>query len=301
MDDSRFLEFKIDAEHDDVSLHDILRYEYSFSVSQLRRIKKSNEYLILNEQPSRLSEKAHNGDVVKAFIGDDKDSRLIPIKGDVDIIYEDDDIAVIDKPAGIVSHPSPGCPTEPSIAGFMTYKWISSGKRCNFHAVNRLDRGTSGLMVAAKNGYSHNILSSYLHTDRFERVYLAVVCGIPEPKSGCINAAIDRDPNSIVKRRIIAEGAEAITYYNVVSTDNIFSIVKLLPMTGRTHQLRLHMSYIGHPLAGDFLYGKEDPLLIERPALHSAKCSFHHPTTNTMMEFISPMPKDMKSIMHYDK
>lgn len=299
MNDLRFLEFKIDEKHDNTALRDILRFEYGFSVALLRRTKKNESYLTVNNSPARLSDRAKSGDTIRIYIGDDEKSTLIPIEGDVDIIYEDDDIAVINKPAGVVSHPSPGHPEEPSIAGFLTHKWNNTN--WNFHAVNRLDRGTSGIMVAAKNGYSHSILSSYLHTDQFKRTYIAVVCGKPDKQCGVIDAPIDRDMTSIVKRCVSPSGVEAVTNYSVISSTDEFSLVKLEPMTGRTHQLRVHMAYIGHPLAGDFLYGTEDPSLISRHALHSCSCSFVHPTMRTVMEFVCPIPSDMRNLMKYDK
>jgi len=178
--------------------------------------------------------------------------------------------------------------------------WQERGDVCSFHAVNRLDRGTSGLMAAAKNGYCHSILSSYLHTDKFCRTYLAVVYGKFEQSRGEINAPIGRDLPSIVKRCVCEDGADALTYYEVIDSIGEYSLVRLTPMTGRTHQLRVHMAYIGHPLVGDFLYGKEEEF-INRPALHSSKCVFYHPTRRILMEFSAPLPDDMRKIMYLDK
>ena len=162
-----------------------------------------------------------------------------------------------------------------------------------FHPVNRLDKGTTGLMVVAKSGYIHDRLRYALHTERFCREYRAVCIGCPDPKSGTIDAPIGRDPNSVVGRCVRPDGARAVTHYEVLGRSNGLSLLRLRPETGRTHQLRVHMASIGCPLAGDWLYGEEDPDLIPRPALHAYALDLDHPVTGEHLSLTAPIPADM--------
>lgn len=274
-------------------IYDVLRYRYGFSTALLRRTKQNENYLTRNYIPAKLYETLIVGDLISVYIGDEEESKLIPIMGDVNIVYEDEYLAVIDKSAGVVTHPSPGFPTEPSIAGFLTDIWRKRGDNSNFHAVNRLDRGTSGLMISAKTGYCNSILVNDLHTEKFKRTYLAVVSGILPSPFGKIDLPISRSPDSIVKRIISKDGAPSLTCFEKIASYGDYTLVKLKPMTGRTHQLRLHLSSIGCPIVGDDLYGGKN--IMKRPALHSARCTFTHPTTGIRHEFISPLPPDIRS------
>ena len=166
-----------------------------------------------------------------------------------------------------------------------------------FHPVNRLDKGTTGLMVIAKSGYIHDRLRYALHTEKFYREYRAVCVGCPEPVSGTIDAPIGRDPNSVVGRCVRPDGARAVTHYEVLGTEHGLSLLRLRPETGRTHQLRVHMASIGCPLAGDWLYGREDPDLIPRPALHAYALELDHPVTGKHLSLTAPIPSDMARLV----
>ena len=163
--------------------------------------------------------------------------------------------------------------------------------------MNRLDKGTTGLMAVAKSGYVHNLLRRSLHTDDFRREYRGICLGCPEPKSGLIDLPIGRDERSTVKRMIRPDGAPSRSRYEVLEEGNGLALLRLLPETGRTHQLRLHLSAIGHPLAGDWLYGTEDPDLIPRPALHSCALRLRHPVTGELLTLTAPLPEDMERLL----
>ena len=162
-----------------------------------------------------------------------------------------------------------------------------------FHPVNRLDKGTTGLMVIAKSGYVHDLLRRSLHTNRFRRDYLAVCVGTPPSGSGTIDAPIGRDETSTVRRCVRPDGSPAVSHYRVLGIRDGLTLVALLPETGRTHQLRVHMASIGCPLAGDWLYGTEDPTLIARPALHSHRLTLIHPITGDTLNLTAPPPEDL--------
>ena len=165
------------------------------------------------------------------------------------------------------------------------------------HFVSRLDKGTSGLLIAAKNGYVHDRLRRALHSSDLRREYRAVAVGRVEPPCGVIDAPIGRAEGSIIRRCVCADGLQSLTEYETLQVNDRFTLLRLRPQTGRTHQLRVHMAYLGHPLAGDWLYGTEDKTLIARPALHSYELWFAQPVTGQELHFTAPIPQDMQRLM----
>ena len=173
------------------------------------------------------------------------------------------------------------------------------GPSAAIHPVNRLDRGTTGLMVVAKSGYIHDQLRRRLHSGDFFRSYLAICVGAPEPPQGTIALPIGRAPGSAIRRQIDSAGQSARTDYRLLRVRSGLSLVALMPWTGRTHQIRVHMAAIGCPLAGDWLYGTEDRGLIPRPALHAVRLAFTHPVTGEHLSFTAPLPGDMKLLLEH--
>ena len=165
------------------------------------------------------------------------------------------------------------------------------------HFVSRLDKGTSGLLIAAKSGYVHDRLRRALHSSDLQREYRAVAVGRVEPPYGVIDAPIGRAEGSIIRRCVRADGLPSLTEYETLQVNDRFTLLRLRPQTGRTHQLRVHMAYLGHPLAGDWLYGTEDKTLIARPALHSYELWFTQPVTGQELHFTAPIPQDMQRLM----
>lgn len=211
----------------------------------------------------------------------------------MDVLWEDEDLLILNKPAGITVHCASLTQEPITVAGAVAHYLHTD----QYHGVNRLDRGTTGVMVVAKSGYIHARCMEMLHTGRFYREYRGICIGTPNPPCGTIDLPIDRDRASLLKRRIDPNGLHALTEYEVLSSQNGMSFLRLIPHTGRTHQLRLHLSAVGHPLAGDWLYGTEDRALISRPALHSFALHLRHPITGEMLNISAPIPEDMQSLI----
>ena len=200
----------------------------------------------------------------------------------------------MNKPAGMTAHASNFLPDTPTVAGALAW---TRGTDFVFHSVNRLDKGTTGLMVVAKSGYVHDLLRRSLHTPRFYREYRAVCIGCPEPEWGNIDAPIGRDETSTIARMVRPDGQPAVSHYEVLAKHGGLSLLRLVPETGRTHQLRVHMASIGCPLAGDWLYGTEAPALIPRPALHACALTLTHPITGEVLHLTAPLPEDMARLI----
>ncbi len=212
----------------------------------------------------------------------------------VNVVYEDEDIIVINKDAPLACQSSVKQPCN-TLENRLMYRYRD--RPFVFRPVNRLDKGTSGLMVAAKHAHAQNVLQDQLHTDSYVREYLAVVCGRPEPAEGVIDAPIRKSDGATVRREVGEGGKPSLTQYRVIEEGEEFSLVRLRLLTGRTHQIRVHMAHIGHPVAGDFLYGTEDERLPGRFALHSHYLSVIHPETQERMEFTAPLPDELNKLI----
>lgn len=203
---------------------------------------------------------------------------------------------MLNKPAGIAIHPAALTEETVTVAGAVCH-YLGQG---SFHCVNRLDRGTTGVMVVAKTGYVHRLCMEQLHSGDFRRTYLAVCSGVPSPAAGSIDLPIGREPDSLLRRRVDPAGLAAHTDYETLWQGPDRALLRLTPGTGRTHQLRLHLSAIGHPLLGDWLYGTEDRTLIPRPALHSHRLELTHPVTRRRLTVTAPLPEDMARLLPED-
>ena len=286
----------IPAEEDGSTVRHILKAKLHFSSHAISRLTRTENGILVNGSHARTTFVLHTGDVLTVETGDHRPPKVEVIPGDwpLPIVWEDGHLLVVDKPAGMTAHASNFLPDTPTVAGALAW---SRGTDFVFHSVNRLDKGTTGLMVVAKSGYVHDLLRRSLHTSRFLREYRAVCVGCPEPTRGTIDAPIGRDETSTIARMVRPDGQSAVSHYEVLSSSNGLSLVKLLPETGRTHQLRVHMASIGHPLAGDWLYGTEDPDLIARPALHSYALTLTHPVTGEILHLTAPVPEDMARLV----
>ena len=262
----------------------------------MARLTRAENGILVNGRHARTVDILHAGDVLQVETGDHRPPKVLPTPGDwpLPIVWEDGHLLVVDKPAGMTAHASNFLPDTPTVAGALAWQ---RGTDFIFHSVNRLDKGTTGLMVVEKSGYVHDRLRRALHTEGFYREYRAVCLGCPQPLQGTIDAPIGRDETSAVARKIRPDGQSAISHYEVLAPGEALSLVKLVPETGRTHQLRLHMASIGHPLAGDWLYGSEDPALIPRPALHAYALRLIHPVTGEVLSLTAPLPADMRRLV----
>lgn len=290
------LTYTVPPEEDGVCVRHILKAKLHFSTHAVARLTRAENGITVNGAHARTVDPVHTGDVVAVRSDDLRPPKVLPTPGDwpLPIVYEDAHLLILNKPAGMTAHASNFLPDTPTVAGALAYQ---RGTAFIFHVVNRLDKGTTGLMAVAKSGYIHDRLRRMLHSEGFHREYRAVCVGCPEPLAGTIDAPIGRDETSAVRRTVRPDGQYAVSRYEVLSTRNGLSLVKLLPETGRTHQLRVHMAYIGHPLAGDWLYGTEAPALIPRPALHACALTLTHPVTGEVLHFTAPIPEDMQALI----
>ncbi len=267
-----------------------------FSSRILTRLRKDLEHLLINGVHSRTNTPLHEGDVLTVHIVEEHPSYHVPpVELPLSIVYEDEDILVANKPAGMPIHPSMDNYYN-SLANALAWYYRDSGNFI-FRCTNRLDRDTSGLTVIAKNMLSSAILSDMAVRHAITREYLAIVRGTVMPPSGTITAPLSRKPGSIIERCVDFENGErAVTHYKTVKTQNGHSLVSLQLETGRTHQIRIHMKYLGFPLVGDYLYNP-DMEFITRQALHSCRLTFQHPITHEPLCFEAPLPKDMQCVL----
>jgi len=284
-------------EEDGSTVRHILRAKLHFSSHAVSRLAHGGEdCLQVNGLPVHTPHVLRAGDVLTVETADLRPPRTAVAPGPwpLPVVWEDEHLLVVDKPAGMTAHASNFLPGTPTVAGALAW---SRGAEFIFHPVNRLDKGTTGLMAVAKSGYVHDLLRRQLHTENFRREYQAVCLGCPIPEKGTLDAPIGRDESSAVARRVRPDGAPAVSHYEVLAKGGGLSLLALRPETGRTHQLRVHMAHLGCPLAGDWLYGAEDPNLIPRPALHSRAMVLVHPVTRERLELTAPLPEDMRRLL----
>ena len=269
----------------------LLKGELGLSTGCVNRLKRTETGLTLNGHRVFTNARVSAGDLLAAELtAGETPSGLSPIPMALEILFEDEHLLILDKPAPLAVIPSSLVPEEPTLAGGLAHYL---GRDFSFHPVNRLDRGTTGVMAVAKTGYIHEKLRRALHSGDFYREYLAICTGCPQPMEGEISLPIGRCPDSAIKRQVDPSGQSARSQYRVLEAGPGFSLVELRPLTGRTHQLRVHMAALGCPLAGDWLYGVEDKALIPRPALHSRRMKLRHPVTGELLELTAPIPADM--------
>ncbi len=292
---NRTLTYEINSEYAGYSIDKYLKSQ-GYSSANITAIKKMPNNVVINGEWVHMNRKLQAGEILTVNITEDNSSEKIPpVKMDLDIVYEDEDIIVINKPARLPIHPSLNH-YEDSLANGLAYYYEAQNKPFIFRCANRLDKNTSGLTVIAKHLVSGNILSTMVKNREFHREYYAIVRGhLDEPK-GTIDAPIGRVGDSIITRQVDFENGErAITHYEVIDEQKGHSLISIHLETGRTHQIRVHFKYIGHPLIGDHLYNPDFEYMT-RQALHSHKISFIHPITKKAMEFIAPLPDDMNFI-----
>lgn len=293
---NRVIEYVIDSESGGLRVEQYLRRR-GYSAQNLAKIKRMPESILVNGVHYYMSQQLAAGDCLLVRICETQSSQKIPpVKLPLNIVYEDEDLIVINKPAGMPIHPSLNHYTN-SMANALAWYYQEQGKPFIFRCLNRLDRDTSGLTVVAKHLVSANLLSDMVRRHKIRREYLAITRGLVTPKSGTIDVPLGRRPGTIIERMVDYEhGEKAITHYRVVDEKNGHSLVSLCLETGRTHQIRIHMKYIGFPLIGDYLYNP-DMENIERQALHSHRLTFIHPITGEKLKFHAPLPKDMQSVL----
>lgn len=264
-----------------------------YSRQNLTNLKKMPQSILVNGQWYYLKQTLQAGDELIVHIQETESSAHIPpVELPLDILYEDEDLLVINKPAGMPIHPSRNN-YENSLANALAWYYENQGIPFTFRCTNRLDRDTSGLTIVAKHMLSSSIFYEMVRSRQVHREYLAIVRGKVTPSSGTINAPLARKEGVLVERMVdFIHGEPAVTHYRTVEYQNGHSLISLQLETGRTHQIRVHMKYLGYPLIGDYLYNP-DMEYIKRQALHSYRMKFTHPITKEPMEFTAPLPDDM--------
>lgn len=293
---NRTIEYIIGKEADGLRVEQFLKRK-GYSRQNLSIIKRMPESILVNGVHYYMRRQLKEGDVLKVVICETGVSEKIPpVRLPLDIVYEDEDLIVLNKPAGMPVHPSMNNYTN-TLANGLAWYYREQGKPFIFRCSNRLDRDTSGLTVVAKHLVSAGILSSMTAQKKLAREYLAIVSGHVDPPAGTICAPLARKGTSIIEREVdFSRGEHAVTHYRTVGTYGPYSLVRLRLETGRTHQIRVHMQYLGFPLIGDYLYNP-DMEQISRQALHSHRLFFSHPITGEPMEFTAPLPDDMKQVL----
>lgn len=277
------------------TVNDVLIQEFNFS-NRLRTKLITNKKVLLNNIIVDTRTETKINDYITVDLSDEEDnSNIVPTKMNMDIIYEDNWFLVLNKPAGIAVHPSI-LHYDNSLSNGVKFYFNSIGLKKKIRPVNRLDLNTSGIVIFAKCEYIQEQFSLQMSKNIFQKEYLCLIDGILDNKSGIIDLPISRKPNSIIERCISNSGKKSITHYEVLKEFKIYSLVKCKLETGRTHQIRVHFSAIGHSLLGDTLYGKESEL-INRQALHSYKISLIHPISKKELIFTCKLPEDMNKLV----
>lgn len=293
---NRNIDYIIDEDSSGLRVEQFLRRK-RYSGQNLSEIKRMPKSILVNGVHYYMRQELSTGDHLQVRICETQNSEKIPpTKLPLDIIYEDEDLLVLNKPAGMPIHPSLNNYTN-SIANALAYYFQSQGKPFIFRCCNRLDRDTSGLTIVSKHLVSGSILSDMTKYREVHREYLAIARGSVTPSEGTIQAPLGRKEGTIIERTVDWEhGEDAVTHYKLVKEANGHSLVSLRLETGRTHQIRIHMKYLGYPLIGDYLYNP-DMEYMTRQALHSHHMEFTHPITGEHMSFTAPLPEDMARVM----
>ena len=277
------------------NVKELLKLKFQISDRLLVKLKK-NKKIWLNSTPTFVDSRLKPFDIVEILIDfEEKSENIIPTQMDLNIIYEDEYYIVINKPSGIAIHPSILHYTD-SLANGVKFYFEQKNIKKKIRPINRLDKDTSGIVIFAKNEYIQEFLVKEMKKNTFFKEYIAVCEGMFESKIGTINLPIGRKENSIIERCVCSDGDIAITHYNVLKSLKNTSVVHVTLETGRTHQIRVHLSNIGHPILGDTLYGNPSSV-INRQALHAYKVKFIHPITGLNVEDIATIPSDIKSII----
>lgn len=286
----------VSSTEDNTQLRNILRRTLCLSNTLLKGMKHTQNILVNGEQ-IRFIDKVHQGDVVSVQLTfENEDSTIPPEDIPVDILYEDDSVIALNKPAGMVIHPCSGHPDKTLGNALMGY-FRRTNQRIRLRPMGRLDTNTTGIVLFAKNPYVQDFLIQRMKDHSYQKNYLGIVHGFFDPPEGEISLPIARREGSIIERVTDPDGAESLTLYETLQKNQGYSLTRFRIVTGRTHQIRVHCAAVGHSLLGDTLYGKIPTNLIDRQALHSQMVNFIHPATGQTITLTAPIPEDMKKVM----
>ncbi|SHH00718.1 RluA family pseudouridine synthase [Tepidibacter thalassicus] len=277
-----------------ITLKELLLDKLNMSLRFISKVKKDKS-IFVNGEFKRLSYEVKKGDLIEIKINEDPNNFECEDLN-IDILYDDFDIILVNKPPFMVVHPTKSHPKGTLANGLMFYL-KDENEKSRIRFVNRLDMNTSGLLVVAKNAYAHHILSEDMNKNLVTKKYLTVVKGVVQEDFGTINAPIYRPSDDSVKRIVHENGQKSITHFKVIERLKDATVLEILLETGRTHQIRVHLSYMGYPIIGDELYGYVDENLIKRQALHALSLDFKQPRTRENLHFKADVPNDIKELI----
>ena len=303
----RRLSYTVLSQDEGRQVQALLRERLHMGRQGIRAAKFREDGILLDGKQARTIDRVHAGQMLSIAVGDTTDalarSLVVPTPGKLDIIFEDIDIIVLNKPAGIATHPGPKHPND-TLGNILMHYYQSTNQHCLLHPVHRLDWGTSGLMVFAKNAHAQDFLQKRLHTGAFCRQYVAFCEGVFAQSAGEVDVPIGCVDHVWMPLEVAKGGKPARTHYWVEAGGKVsreaalprsITRVRLQLETGRTHQIRIHLNYLGHPLLGDATHGGNTTMLA-RPALHSEFLRIEHPVTGKTMEFHAPLPSDLAAL-----
>lgn len=287
----------VPEEYNKIKIREYLKNELGLS-TRLIRGAAIDKRILVNDKAVKMNYVVSKGENITIVLDKEETQNIEPEKMDLNIVYEDEDIIVVNKEPYMVVHPTRSHGNGTLSNGLMYY-FKETGQKSIVRLVSRLDMNTSGLIIIAKNQFSHMQLSKEMRGESFQKRYLALVHGHLKEKEGTINAPIYRDGEDTIKRTVDDRGQESITHYKVLESFEKGDLVECLLETGRTHQIRVHLSHLGNPIYGDFLYGneEEDKEYINRQGLHAYGLDFYSPRTREKLSLRAELPYDMKDLI----
>ena len=284
----RKLTYRVMPEDAGSKIKSILKQKLRISAAILTELKNTSGGILLNKAEVYATKEVEAGDLIEITLTDENSPNIVPSAMNLDILFEDEDLLVLNKPRNMPTHPSQNHHADTLANGVMHYFKDSS---FTFRVITRLDKDTSGVVIVAKNKLSASILTESMNKGEIKKEYLAMCHGVPKEEKGEINAPIARKEGSTIERTVNKNGKPALTLYELWKENNNLSLIRVYPITGRTHQIRLHLSYTGNPIYGDDMYGS--PVKNEYCRLHCRKITLPHPITGETMEFEASIPADM--------
>lgn len=287
--------YRVKEQYDNLKLRDYLKHYENLS-SRMIKSAGIQKRIKVNGKVEKLNYIVKLGDEISFNITKEESQNIMPEPMELDIVFEDIDLIVVNKSPNMVVHPTKSHPYG-TLANGLMYHFKETNQNCIVRLVSRLDMDTSGLIMIGKNQHAHMVLSRDMQENKVVKEYLAIIHGNLENKSGTIDLPIGRRTEDSIKREVLEEGQRSITHYEVLESYPKGDLVRLRLETGRTHQIRVHLSHLGHPIFGDVLYGEEEKELIDRQALHAYRLEILHPKTREKLELQCDLPEDMKNLI----